>query len=246
MEFPTKKAMIIESIESESGTLMLQKRMTADGERFELIVGGHYVMSAVDGDTERMLATRTLADLDSPGPLTVCVGGLGLGLTLTQTLCDGRVDEVLVAEIEETIIRWNRVYLSRFNEHALSDRRVTVYAGDVMELIRRKRRRFDAVLLDVDNGPSFLVREDNDRLYSRSGLKSMRRALKPGGVLGLWSHRPDRRLHRLLEDIFDAAHVTLIDDTHHDRDLPPTAIYTAKVVPRRRRAFFIGSMKEDI
>jgi len=227
--------MIIESIESQSGTLMLQKRITPDGERFELIVGGHYVMSAVDGQTERMLATRTLADVDSPGPLTVCVGGLGLGLTLRQTLYDGRVNEVVVAEIEEAIVRWNRLYLSCFNDHALFDHRVTVYTGDVMEVIRRDKRRFDAILLDVDNGPSFLVLEKNDRLYGRSGLKSMRRALKPGGVLGLWSYRPDRRFHRLLDDVFDSVHVTLIEDNLHDRDLPSTAIYTAKSSSRGRR-----------
>lgn len=235
MEKITTKTMIIESIESHSGTLMLQKRITSDGERFELIVGGHYVMSAADGYTERMLATRTLTEVDSPGPLTVCVGGLGLGLTLRQTLCDNRVEEVVVAEIEEAIVRWNRVYLSRFNDNALSDHRVTVYTGDVMEVIKRKRRVFDAVLLDVDNGPSFLVLEGNDRLYSRSGLKSIRRTLKPGGVLGLWSHRPDPRLHQLLENIFDSANVTLIEDTHHDRDLPPIAIYTAKTTPERHR-----------
>lgn len=223
--------MIIESIEGCSGTLMLQKRITSEGERFELIVGGHYVMSAADGDTERMLATRTLTEVDSPGPLTVCVGGLGLGLTLNQALRDVRVDKVVVAEIEEAIVRWNRVYLSRFNDHALSDRRVTVYTGDVMEVIKRRKRKFDAVLLDVDNGPSFLVLEGNDRLYNRSGLKAIRRTLKHGGVLGLWSHRPERRLHRLLEEIFDSADVTLIEDDHHDRDLPPIAIYTARTSP---------------
>ncbi|MBN1880892.1 MAG: hypothetical protein JW885_01855 [Deltaproteobacteria bacterium] len=237
--------MVVESIEGRSGTLMLQKKVTTAGERFELSVGGHYVMSAVDGRTERMLATRTLADVDSPGPLTVCVGGLGLGLTLAQTLCDDRINDVVVAEIEEAIVRWNRVYLARFNDHALFDRRVTVHTGDVMEVIRRNRRRFDAIVLDVDNGPSFLVREENDRLYGRSGLKSMRRALKPGGVLGLWSHRPDRRIHRLLDDLFDSIRVTLIkedlsdtdlsDRDSPDRDLPPTAIYTAKRSHRARR-----------
>jgi spermidine synthase len=195
-------------------------------------------MSAADGDTERMLATRTLAEVDSAGPLTVCVGGLGLGLTLRQTLCDRRVDEVVVAEIEEAIVRWNTVHLSRFNDHALSDRRVTVHTIDVMELVKRHKRRFDAVILDVDNGPSFLVLERNDAIYSRSGLNSIRRTLKPGGVLGLWSHRPEGRLHRRLDDIFDSTHVTLIEDNLHDRDLPPTAIYTAKTSPRSRRIRF--------
>jgi len=237
MDHLAENKVIIESVEGESGTLMLQRRATPDGERFELIVGGHFVMSAVDGKTERMLATRTLADVDSPGPLSVCVGGLGLGLTLSQALRDDRVDDVVVAEIEEAVVRWNRVYLSRFNGGALTDCRVSVHIGDVMELIRRGRRRFDALLLDVDNGPSFLVLEQNVGIYTLRGLKAMRRALAPGGVLGLWSHRPDEKLHRLLDDVFDTVDVTLIEDNHHDRDLPLTAIYTAKKYPKSRRAF---------
>ena len=235
-----KKTVVVESIEGNSGTLMLQKRMTPGNEVFELIVGGHYAMSAVDGRTERLLATCTLAEVASSGPLSVCVGGLGLGLTLAQTLCDDRVGEVVVAEIEEAIVRWNRVYLSCFNDHALTDLRVTVHNGDVMEVVRRGRRRFDALILDVDNGPSFLIREGNDWLYGPSGLKSMRRALKPGGALGLWSHRQDDRLHRLLDGVFDSAGVTLIEDDLPDgdlpdRDIPPTAIYTATRSSRRRR-----------
>jgi spermidine synthase len=219
---------VIESLDGIGGTVMLQTRETPDGERYELVVGGHYVMAASDGETERLLASRTLMGLEKSDGHRVLIGGLGLGLTLRETLVSDRVSRVWVAEIEEAVIRWNRTHLAAYNGRALMDPRVEVYHGDVMDLVRKKRRFFDAVLMDVDNGPSFLILEQNNGLYGLSGLKEIRRSLASGGVLGIWAYRPEPLLEERLTEIFGAFSTLLIPDKNLREDLPPTALYTTR------------------
>ncbi len=219
---------IIESLEGREGTLMLQARETPHGRRFELIVGGHYAMAASDGDTEKILSSFTLGKISKSENIRVLIGGLGLGLTLRETLVERRVSEVWVAEIEEAVIRWNRTHLAELNGNALRDNRVKIFHGDVMDLVRKKKRFFDAVILDVDNGPSFLMLERNDGLYTISGLKRLRKSLVADGVLGIWAYRPEPDLEMRLKEIFGGFEVKLIRDPALREDLPPTAIYTAK------------------
>jgi spermidine synthase len=218
---------VIESLEGANGDVMLFSRATPQGLRYEITIGGHFVMAASDGPTERRLATEVLALVVKDSMLSVLVGGLGLGLTLAQTLADPRVTNVVVAEIERAVIRWNRTYLKDFNGSALLDRRVAVWEGDVIELIRKRRAAFDAILLDVDNGPSFLILEHNAPLYSPKGIKKIRKALADGGVVGVWSNRPDERLVEVLGDVFGNVGCELIAEEHLRQDLPPTAIYTS-------------------
>ena len=225
---PKKLPKVIESLEGREGTLMLQTRETPDGRRFELIVAGHYAMAASDGDTEKVLSSFALGKVSKRENIRVLIGGLGLGLTLRETLRDRRVSEVWVAEIGEAVIRWNKTHLAEFNGNALKDSRVKIFCGDVMELIRKKKRFFDAVILDVDNGPSFLMLERNDLLYTISGLKKLRKSLVRDGVLGIWAYRPEPDLEMKLEKIFGGFDVKLIRDPALRQDLPPTAIYAAK------------------
>ncbi len=219
---------VIESLEGANGDIILFSRRTPDGVRYEITIGGHFVMAASDGPTERRLATAALSLVTKGADIAVLVGGLGLGLTLAETLVDPRVGHVVVAEMEEGVIRWNRTYLKEFNDRALFDGRVTVREGDVMEVIRKSRRAFDAVLMDVDNGPSFLILERNEPLYTRRGIKKIRRSLTEGGILAVWSNRPDDLLEETLTEVFGNVECELIVDENLREDLPPTAIYTAK------------------
>jgi spermidine synthase len=219
---------VVESVDGNSGDIILFSRQTPDGIRYEINIGGHFVMAASDGPTERRLASAALGLLNKDAGITVLVGGLGLGLTLAQTLADRRVGRVVVAELEQAVIRWNRTHLKEFNARALFDDRVTVWEGDVLEIIEKNRREFDAVLMDVDNGPSFLILERNAPLYTSRGMKKIRRCLTDGGVLAVWSNQPDDRLEDVLKEVFGNIAREVIVDENLREDLPPTVIYTAR------------------
>jgi spermidine synthase len=218
---------VVESLEGTAGDLILFRRETPVGTRWEITIGGHFVMAASDGMTERSLARLTLGRVEKPGGIRVLVGGLGLGLTLAEALADPRVGRVVVAELEEAVIRWNKTHLAQFNRGALFDGRVEVSCGDVMDLVKKSRKAFDCVLMDVDNGPSFLILEGNAPLYTSKGLGRVRRALAGGGVLGVWSNQPDDLLSVNLTAAFGNVAVELISDPNLREDLPPTAIYTS-------------------
>jgi spermidine synthase len=222
-----KIARVIESEDGIGGTVMLKYKDAEGRQGFELVVGGHYAMSATDGETERALAGEAVRIAPKGEGLVALVGGLGLGLTLSEILKEERISEVWVSEIEKAVIRWNRTHLRGLNGGALFDPRVKIHHGDVMGLVEKKKRFFDLILMDVDNGPSFLILEGNSYLYTVPGMKKVRRALKYGGVFALWSHRPDGEIEGVLDETFGGFNVRLIDDLNTREDLPPTTIYTA-------------------
>ena len=222
-----KRSRVIETAEGRGGKVVLFSRQTPAGARYEITIGGHFAMSAADEETERLIARLALRRLGRAEDLKVLVGGLGLGLTLKEVLDDGRVAEATVAEIEEAIVRWNRTWLRELNGGALLDRRTRVFRGDVLDLIETSKAAFDAVVMDVDNGPSFLIHERNACLYADRGIRNMRRCLAPGGVLAVWSGQPDPGFEQQLADHFAAVKVDLFPDPRNRKHVPPTAIYTA-------------------
>jgi spermidine synthase len=122
-----------------------------------------------------------------------------MGFTLAAALHQlGPEAEVVVAELVPAVVTWNRELLSALAGHPLEDRRVTVYEGDVGQLIRSQQGVYDAILLDVDNGPEGLTRKENDCLYSPAGLSAAIAALRPGGIFGVWSISPDQRFSKRL------------------------------------------------
>jgi spermidine synthase len=160
-------------------------------------VDGRTLMSSRVHDSEEALAEHTLERVDEPS--AVLVGGLGLGFTLRAVL-DRVPDDtrVTVAELVPELVGWNRDYLAALHEGALDDPRCEVVVGDVLDTIRHARSAFDAILLDVDNGPVALSQADNQRLYSESGVRACRAALRAGGVLSVWSAGPSPRFERRL------------------------------------------------
>ena len=182
--------MTVARADSAAGEVVLRRR----GEVVELIVDGVFVMDTVDVTTEVELAALSLGR--HPRPRSVLVGGLGLGFTASAVLADPRVEEVFVAEIAAPLVEWAGEGL--LPASGLSDPRLALRTVDVGDLLRQSAGEWDLVLLDVDNGPGFLVRPENAGLYAVAGLRAAVAALRPGGVLAIWSsHRAPGLLEAL-------------------------------------------------
>jgi spermidine synthase len=167
------------------------------GEEWLVLVDGRMLMSSRQHGSEESLAAEALAKLTNPRD--VLVGGLGLGFTLRAVLDRvGAETRVHVAELVPDLVEWNRARFPELHGHALDDARVVVHVGDVRELLRRAAARFDAILLDVDNGPVGMSADGNEQLYTERGLRECHDALRPGGVLAVWSAGPSERYERLL------------------------------------------------
>jgi spermidine synthase len=172
------------------GDLALWRR----GDEFSIRAGTQELMNSRLHGSEEALAARGCAGLERVRDACVLVGGLGMGFTLRACLDrlgpGARVD---VAELVPAVVRWNRGPLAPLAARPLDDARVHLYEIDVVELIRGSREVYDAILLDVDNGPAALASGSNARLYGPGGLADAARALAPGGVYALWSPEDDRR-----------------------------------------------------
>jgi spermidine synthase len=169
-----------ERVFTDRGELVLRSR---DG-HFELISNGVFLMDTRSGRSERVLVRAALA-ATGPRP-RLLIGGLGVGFSLAEAV---RTDasEIIVVEIEPAVVEWHHGVLRRFSEGALDDPRVRVVTGDLAVWFTGTSDRFDAICLDVDNGPSWTVFDHNTGLYRPSGLAMLREHLRPGGVLAVWS-----------------------------------------------------------
>lgn len=179
----------------DDGTVYLCQR----GSSFAIHVDGAMLMDNLVHGSEVALASMACERVTGGPARRVVVGGLGMGFTLQAALQSVPLDgEVIVAELIEAVVRWNRGEAGRAAGHPQRDPRTTVYVGDVADLFEGPDRGYCAILLDVDNGPEALTRPLNGWLYTQQGLSRARRALRPGGVLGIWSAYDDDRLTRRL------------------------------------------------
>ena len=168
---------------------------------FMIVLGGNELMSSRMSGSERALAVMTCARLSNRTTPQVLVGGYGMGFTLRAALeALPPQASVTVAELVPEIIAWARGPMAELAAGCLNDPRVDIVECDVAALIGRARGAYDAILLDVDNGPDGLSRGANDQLYSIAGLATARAALKPGGVLAIWSASADPAFNRSLND----------------------------------------------
>lgn len=180
----------------EGGELRLFQR----GDEFIIALGSNELMSSRMSGSEEALATMTCARLPDLRGARLLIGGYGMGFTLRAALAElGAHATIVVAELVPEIIDWARGPMAMLAAGCLGDPRVEIVIGDVAGIIAAAPRRFDAILLDVDNGPDGLTRPANDRLYSPAGLAAARSALKRGGVLAIWSAAPDASFTRRLE-----------------------------------------------
>jgi spermidine synthase len=171
-------------IPGQEQEMTLQKR----GEEFSIRTAGMELMNSRSHGSEDELARLTCKKLCRKPGLNILIGGLGMGFTLAAALGNTPADaRVTVSELIPAVIQWNREFLGHLAGNPLDDPRVEVKPEDVAKTIRDRTSFWDAVLLDVDNGPEALTHKDNQKLYTRSGLKAFFGALRPGGILSVWS-----------------------------------------------------------
>ncbi|PWI44085.1 spermidine synthase [Streptomyces sp. ICBB 8177] len=194
---------IVERREGTYGEVVLRRH----GEHFEIIANGCFLMDTRDGRSERLLVRAALGALTgdggrsmpSGGGPSVLIGGLGVGFSLAEAAAEPCWGRITVVERERAVVDWHRAgHLAPFSAGALEDPRVTVVERDLLDHLRDADGAYDALCLDIDNGPDWTVTASNDSLYSPGGLAGCLRALSPGGVLAVWSARPSARFEDAL------------------------------------------------
>lgn len=200
------------------GTLM---RLTKQDGRFTIWVRDAELMSSDLHRSEDALAELVCARLAAVPEASLLIGGLGMGYTLAAALKGlGPRARVVVAELMPAVAEWNRGPLAHLAGRPLEDPRVTVRVQDVALSLQTEEAAFDGILLDADNGPEGLTRESNDWLYSQEGLAAAYTALRPGGVLAVWSSTPDKGFGmRLLKAgfEFEEVRVDVTDASQEER-----------------------------
>jgi len=193
------------SIPGEEGELGLYRR----GEDYFIrIVGGQDLMNTRAHASEAALGAIACRGLRGKPKARVLIGGLGMGFTLSAALQSLGVDaEVVVAEIVPGVVEWNRGVLGDFAGRPLDDPRTQLQAVDVTVLLRKESVGFDAIVLDVDNGPAGLTLASNQWLYSKPGLSVAFSALRPGGVLAVWSYAESSPFADALREVFEQVRV---------------------------------------
>lgn len=177
-------------------------KLYAHGRDFMIVMGNNELMSTRMRGSEEALATMTLDRLQGKAAPNLLIGGYGMGFTLRAALARlGPQGRVTVAELVPEIIQWARGPMAEVAAGCLDDPRVTLRMDDVGDAILLAPDPFDAILLDVDNGPDGLVRPENNRLYGKAGLHNARKALAPGGVLAIWSAERDDKFVRRMESV---------------------------------------------
>ena len=193
-------------VPGNGGELRLYQR----GDEFSIKLEGRgeLMNSRVHG-SEDALAEHTCARLSDCEKPRLLIGGLGMGFTLAEALRHiGSQAQVVVAELVPEVVTWNRGPLGKFAGNPLEDLRVIVHEGDVARIIDAEQQAYDAILLDVDNGPEGFTRKENDRLYDIDGLNAAYAALRANGVLAVWSAGPDQKfLQRLRKTGFEVEEI---------------------------------------
>jgi len=177
-----------------------EMRLYRRGEEYSIKTGYTELMNSRIHGSEDALAELACQRLNDKDTACVLIGGLGMGFTAATALQQlGPEAKVTVAELVPSVIQWNREYLSALANHPLKDPRIKIIKDDVGKLIRQSKNSYDAILLDVDNGPEGLSRKENNSLYSPDGLNAAIIALKPDGIFGVWSISPDQHFFKKLQ-----------------------------------------------
>jgi spermidine synthase len=178
---------VLDRREGPHGEVVLRRH----GNLLQIIANGCFLMDTSDGRSERLLVDAALAALDDREAPHVLVGGLGVGFSLAHAAANPRWGRITVVEREPAVIDWHRDGpLARISRQARHDPRTKIVEADLLAHVNETYATYDALCLDIDNGPDWTVSDDNQSLYSPTGLASCARALRPGGVLAVWSAQP--------------------------------------------------------
>ncbi|MFI8851653.1 spermidine synthase [Streptomyces sp. NPDC053499] len=196
----TGQTVTVERREGPHGEVVLRRR----GPHFEIIANGCFLMDTSDGRSERLLVRAALDELGERHRPRLLIGGLGVGFSLVEAAHESRWGRITVVEREAAILDWHRTGpLSALSGEALADTRTELVEADLVEYVHEAAaagQRFDALCLDIDNGPDWTVTDDNTSLYSPAGLAACRAALAPGGILAVWSAQPSERFEGCLRN----------------------------------------------
>lgn len=186
---------VLDRREGPYGEVVLRRH----GELLQIIANGCFLMDTSDGRSERLLVDAAYDALDGRPEPDVLIGGLGVGFSLAHAAADPRWGRITVVEREPAIVEWHRSGpLSALSAVALADPRTDILKTDLVAFVNETCATFDALCLDIDNGPDWTVTDSNDNLYSPAGLASCARVLRPGGVLAVWSAQPSPEFERTL------------------------------------------------
>jgi len=216
----SERPLVIDRREGVNGELVLRRA----GRDFEVIANGTFLMDTRDGRSERALVREAVAGMRDA---RVLLGGLGVGFSLDEALRAPEVGEVVVVELEPAVVEWGRTHLRPYGGAGLDDGRVRAIVADLAEAAETLEPAFDAVCLDVDNGPGWLVHERNRRLYDEAGLQKLRRLLRPSGRVAVWAAAADAGFEARLRACFDAVRTVAIPVARGPDDL----VYVAAASP---------------
>jgi spermidine synthase len=179
----------------------VELRLMKRGGEFSMKLGTNELMNSRLSGSEEALATLACKRIEAIKAPHLLIGGLGMGFTLRAALAVlGPKARITVAELVPAVIAWAKGPMAEIFGDSLTDSRATILSADVADVIASHVAAFDAILLDVDNGPEGLTRKANDALYDLKGLKAIRRALRPNGVLAVWSSGPNAAFSKRLRD----------------------------------------------
>jgi len=189
----------------------IELRLMRRGAEFSMMLGQNELMNSRLSGSEEALATLACRRIEAVKRPHLLIGGLGMGFTLRAALAVlGPEAQITVAELVPAVITWARGPMADIFGDSLEDPRASIRSADVVEVIRSHPSAFDAILLDVDNGPEGLIRKANDALYDIKGLKAIRKSLRPGGVVAVWSSGPNALFSKRLGDAgFDVNEVAV-------------------------------------
>ncbi|WP_433479467.1 spermidine synthase [Spirillospora sp. CA-142024] len=191
---------VIERAAGAGGELVLRRH----GAHYEIISNGVFLMDTRNGESERLLVRAAIDELGAlDEPARLLIGGLGVGFSLAEALTVPGVAHVTVVEREPAVIAWHATALRPWSRGALDDPRVTVQTADLLDVVASPATGpFDALCLDIDNGPDWTVTPGNARLYAPTGLDALTALLTPRGVLAVWSANAAPAFEALLRDRF--------------------------------------------
>jgi spermidine synthase len=179
----------------------VELRLMRRGAEFSMMLGQNELMNSRLSGSEEALATLACRRIEAVKRPHLLIGGLGMGFTLRAALAVlGSEARIMVAELVPAVIAWAQGPMAEIFGDSLTDPRTSIRQADVVDVIQSHASAFDAILLDVDNGPEGLIRKANDALYNLKGLKAIRAALRPAGVLAVWSSGPHPSFSKRLRD----------------------------------------------
>ncbi|UOB10272.1 spermidine synthase [Streptomyces sp. HP-A2021] len=190
--------LVLDRREGPHGEVALRRH----GDRLEIIANGCFLMDTSDGRSERRLVDAALDAVAGRDRPDVLIGGLGVGFSLAHAAANPRWGGITVVEREHAIVEWHLDGpLSAFSAEALADPRTEIVEADLVAYVNETSATYDALCLDIDNGPGWTVTEGNEILYGEAGLASCVRVLRPGGVLAVWSAQPSPEFEETLRNV---------------------------------------------